>query len=318
MTISERIDAITRIPSDRRNETPPCPRSVKIELTGRCNFACRSCARGDKLRAQSDMEMDFFRRILLEMRAAGVEEIGLFYLGESFLVKWLEAAVRFAKYGAGFPYVFLTTNGSLSTPERVEACARNGLDSLKFSLNWADAAQFSEIAGVKEALFDVTIRNVMGARGARDRVEAETGHRMGLYGSYIQYDGAQAEKMEELLAVVGPELDEVYALPLYNQADLVTEKERALGWTATAGNRGRLANLRDPLPCWALFTEGHITWDGHLAGCCFAHTSDFDFGDLNEVGFMEAWHSERAQDLRVANLVKDVSGTACEGCVAYA
>ena len=317
-TISERIDNITKIPPNYQTETPPCPRSVKIELTGRCNFACRFCARGDKLRQQSDMGWAFFTRVVMEMREAGVEELGLFYLGESFMVPWLEDAIHFAKREAMYPYVFLTTNGSLSTPRRIEACARSGLDSLKFSLNWADEDQFAEIAGVKKALFAKTLSNVQSAWEIRDKVKRETGHHMGLYGSYIQYDGEQGERMQEFLSQVEPHLDEVYALPLYNQADLVTEKEKALGWTATAGNRGRLDNLREPLPCWALFTEGHISWDGKLVGCCFAHTPAFDFGDLNKTSFMDAWHSGTAKALRAANLAKDVRGTACEGCVAYA
>ena len=36
-TISERIDAITGISDDCRNVAPPCPHSVKIELTARCD-----------------------------------------------------------------------------------------------------------------------------------------------------------------------------------------------------------------------------------------------------------------------------------------
>jgi hypothetical protein len=40
-------------------------------------------------------------------------------------------------------------------------------------------------------------------------------------------------------------------------------------------------------------------------------------GDLKEMSFLEAWHSLSFQDLRAANLAKDVSGTACEKCIAY-
>jgi len=40
-------------------------------------------------------------------------------------------------------------------------------------------------------------------------------------------------------------------------------------------------------------------------------------GDLNTTPFMEAWNSKVFQDLREAHLKKDVTGTACERCVAY-
>jgi len=317
MGITERIDAITGISPEYRGTILPPPKSVKIELTARCNFSCAFCARSQKLRDQKDMDYKLFTRLLSEMRGIGVEEIGLFYLGESFLLKWLPEAVMYAKR-LGFPYVFLTTNGSLSTPAKMATCMELGLDSLKFSLNYADADQFVEIARVKRSLFDVMIENIKSAAFIRDEIEARTGHRCGLYASYIQYDGEQGEKMKDIVAELEPFLDEIYALPLYNQADLVGPEGEKRGWKMTAGNRGRIGALREPLPCWALFTEGHISWDGMLTGCCFSHTPDFDFGDLKKVDFMSAWNSERAQWFRKANLKKDVTGTPCEKCVAYA
>ncbi len=318
MGITQRIDAITEMPPERRAAVLPAPKSVKIELTGRCNFACAFCARAQRLREQKDMDQALFERLALEMREAGVEELGLFYLGESFLVPWLEEAVRFAKREAGYDYVFLTTNGSLAKPERVLALMDAGLDSLKFSLNYANEEQFKEIARVKGRLFGTMIENVKAACLVRAAVEEKTGHRCGLYGSYIQYDGEQGRRMRDLVTALTPYLDEIYALPLYNQADLVGEDMQGRGFEVTAGNRGRLDALREPLPCWSLFTEGHVSWHGKLVGCCFAHTDDFEFGDLTEQSFMEAWNSPRAQWLRQANLNQDVSGTPCEGCVAYA
>ena len=35
---------------------PPCPTSVKIELTGRCDYKCFFCATGMKLRETGDMQ----------------------------------------------------------------------------------------------------------------------------------------------------------------------------------------------------------------------------------------------------------------------
>jgi hypothetical protein len=317
MSITSRIDAITSIAPRYRNTVIPAPHSVKIELTGRCNFACTFCGRSMVLRDQKDMSRPLFERLLREMRTAGVEEIGLFYLGESFLCDWLEDAIAFAKQDCGFPYVFLTTNGSMSTPKRMEGCFRAGLDSLKFSFNYADEAQFREIAQVKTALYRRMIENIRHARPVRDAVFNETGHKCGLYASYIEYDGEQGRRMIEALEQISNSVDQVYALPLYNQANLVTEKEKKKGWKPIAGNRGRVGALRDPLPCWAVFTEGHITWDGKLSACCFDHDGRFHMGDLTAIPFMEAWNSVAFQHLREAHLNRDVRGTACETCVAY-
>lgn len=315
--ITERIDAITDIEQRYRGTVLPAPRSVKIELIGRCNYACSFCARSMVLREQRDMDRDLFERLLRQMRDEGVEEIGLFYLGESFLCDWLEDAIAYAKRDCGYPYVFLTTNGSLATPERLRACFAAGLDSLKFSFNYADEEQFKDIARVKPRLYRQMIANMQGARAARDAISEETGRRCGLYASYIEYDGAQGQRMLQALDAIRGSVDEIYALPLYNQANLVTEDETKRGWRPTAGNRGRVGALRDPLPCWAVFTEGHITWNGILSACCFDHDGRFHMGDLTATLFMQAWNSQAFQDLRAAHLRCDVTATACEMCVAY-
>jgi len=310
--ISERIDEITNISPKYRGTILPAPKSVKIELTGKCNFACSFCARSDVLRPQQEMKQELFERLAKEMREAGVEELGLFYLGESFMVKWLPEAIQYAK-DIGFPYVFLTTNGSLAFPDRVEACMKAGLDSLKFSYNYADGEQLHEIARVKEKFFSTIQSNIKDAWKIRET----GGYQCGLYASYIEYDGEQGERMAKAVEEIRPYVDEVYALPLYNQANLVTFREEAKGWKPIAGNRGRVGALREPLPCWAAFTEGHITSDGKLSACCFDHDGRFHMGDLNTTPFMEAWNSKVFQDLREAHLKKDVTGTACERCVAY-
>ena len=96
-TITERIDAITGIPAAYRTDNLPAPRSVKIELTSNCNYRCGFCAHRLRMKQRDDMDPVLYRRLVDEMIAAGVEELGLFFIGESFLCEWLPDAVRYAK-----------------------------------------------------------------------------------------------------------------------------------------------------------------------------------------------------------------------------
>jgi len=313
--ITERIDAVTLVCGERMRIDPPAPRSVKIELTGRCNYRCGFCAlRTREHQPKGDMSFDLFKRITTEMRVAGVEEIGCFYLGESSMApNLLVDAVRWCK-GLGFPYVFLTTNGSLMTPQLMRGVMSAGLDSLKFSMNAADDEQFERVMGVKAGLFNKAIFNLKAARAVRE----ELGAKCGIYASSIKYDGEQQQKMEDFLSEhVLPFVDEHYWLPLYSMGSLATQREKELGYRPTAGNQGRLDALREPLPCWSAFTEGHVTADGILSACCFDADSRWGMGDLKKQGFMAAWNSEKFKALRAAHLKKDVSGTVCEACVAY-
>ena len=310
--ISSRIDAITKLPEDRKKEILPAPRSVKIELCASCDLKCFFCATHMNLRQKSMMDFDLYKRLVTEMRSDGVEELGLFYLGESMLYPKLSKAIEYAKYSVGFPYVFLTTNGRAATYERIYNCVNSGLDSLKFSLNAYNKQEYFTNTGVD--CFGAVIDNIKSARKAIDDSEKETGHHCGLYVSTIMFDRDYDKFMQPVLDEILPYIDEHYWLPLYNQAGLT---QGAHDKKSVAGNIGRIGSLREPLPCWALFTEGHVTFDGKLTGCCFDHNDKFTFGDLTKDSFMDCWNSEVAQKLRKANLAKDVTGTACESCVAY-
>jgi MoaA/NifB/PqqE/SkfB family radical SAM enzyme len=315
-TITERIDNVTRIPAERLRADPPAPRSVKIEISPRCNYRCGFCAlRTREAQPKWDMDFALFQRVTREMREAGVEEIGVFYLGESFMnPRLLVDCIRHAKRTLGFPYVFLTSNASMAFPEAVQECMKAGLDSLKWSVNAADEAQFEDIMGVSKKLFGRALENI----GAAWRARREGGYATRLYASSIRYDGEQMRRMEALLDEhVRPFVDEHYWLPLYSMGAFAAQREKELGYRPTAGNQGRLGALRAPLPCWSAFTEGHVTADGKLSACCFDATAHWTMGDLTRQGFAEAWNSPAFVALREAHLGKDVRGTVCEQCIAY-
>jgi len=318
MSITDRIDAITLIPDEYRATVLPAPKSVKIELTGRCNLACSFCAlRTRTKQPKGDMDFALFERVTREMRDAGVQEIGMFYLGESTMApEKLVSGIDWCKNELNFPYVFLTTNGTRCFPELVDKMMSAGLDSLKFSVNAYNAHQFFELMGVSAKLWRNALTNIALAREVRDL----RGYKCKIYASSIQYDGEQLGKMQGLLdEKVLPFVDQHYWLPLYAQMTSVTSaRAKELGFSPNAGNQGRVGALREPLPCWSAFMGGHLRADGVLTACCFDPDGRFAMGDLKKISFMKAWNSQSFQDLRAAHLRKSVTGTICEGCIAYA
>jgi len=313
-SITARVDHLASLASEYRSPLPPVPKSVKIELTGRCDFQCFFCASHMRPREKSDMPWAVYTRRARELRELGVEQLGMFYLGESFLCDWLSDAIRYAKRDCGYPYVFLTTNGRLAKAARVRECLLAGLDSLKFAVNCSGPGQLNAVARVEPEEFHVIVRNIQDARRVRDEIERETGHRCGLYASSLLYDEAQRSRMKPVLLDILPCVDEHYWLPLYGYP----------GAAATAAAARHVPEAPDragiklkPLPCWPLFKEGHITWDGQLSACCLDHAPRFHMGNLGQTPFLESWHSPAFQQLREAHLRQDVRGTACEKCIAY-
>ncbi len=314
-SITDRIDAITKIPQEYLRPDPPAPKSVKIELTQRCNYRCAFCALQFRENSTTDMDWELFKRITKEMRNAGVVEIAPFYIGESFTdPKRLVAAIKWLKQDLETPYVFLTTNGSLANPDIVEQCMKAGLNSLKFSVTSADEEDFKKVVRVSSRFFGKAIDNIKHAREVRDKGGYETR----LYASSIQYDGEQAARMQTLLdEKIIPYVDQHYWLPLYTFGAMTQHTTEDMNYKPTPGNMGRIGALRDPLPCWCVFTEGHVCADGMLSACGFDATSQYTAADLNKVSFMEGWHSQTFQDLRTAHINKDVSKTVCADCALY-
>lgn len=232
----------------------------------------------------------------------------------------------------GFPYVFLTTNGSLLNESLLRMMMSVGLDSLKFSINAKDNAQFEEVMGVKAKNYVKSLKNLAIARDVRDK----HGFKTKIYASYIKFNGKQAEEMEALLSeFVHPYADEVYALPLYSMGLRAAEIEEATGFRPTHGNMGRVNEetglpMRPGIPCWSVFKEGHVRINpenGHpiLSACCFGSDSRFDICDLMDYdNFLDAWNHPKLQEIRAAHLAcleaestAPLNGTMCEVCVAF-
>ncbi len=323
--ILQKVDAVTKIGEDRieAGGAQDAPKSVKIEITGRCNLRCSYCAlHTRKNQPTEDMDFEFFRKITTDMKDSGVEEIGLFYLGESFLAPdLLVECIEWCK-GLGFEWVFLTSNATKANPGIVERVMEAGLDSLKWSANFGSGEQFTKVTGSPWMFFKNALFNIQRAYEIREH----RGFKTLLSASSIVGDGISGEEMEVFLGdKIAPWVDKHYWLPVY-QMGMPNSAIKNL--SPTQGNSGRIEDKtgeanRDPLPCWAVFTEGHVRVDGGLSACCFGSDKRFDMGKLDGKNFMSQWNSAEFQHLRRAHIdsiehgEKSLLDTPCRICVAY-
>jgi MoaA/NifB/PqqE/SkfB family radical SAM enzyme len=314
MGIRERLNKVQKLSPEVMTETPPIPRSVKIELTSRCNYNCVFCGYSTrKVQPQADMDFGLFRRITSEMKDIGVEEIGPFLIGEPFINPgYVTKAVRWLKHDLEFPYVFLTSNASLAHPKHVAALMAAGLDSLKWSVNSADIEQFTQMTGRPEKFWKLALENIKSAKKVRD----DGGYATKLYASSIHYDDSQSDKAKAYLEEnILPFVDEHYWLPLYTMGGQANSGEKGAGLAPTAGNMGQYSDPVPPIPCWTLFTAGHILVDGRMTACCADANGIHVVGDLKTQSFVDAWHSDSFKEIRRAHLLKDISNTKCVDCL---
>jgi len=301
MKITERVDKHTHVPEEKLSPNPPFPDAIKIEITARCNLNCSYCATKKKLRAVGDMDKDFLYRILKQAKEVGVKEIGLFLLGEPFLVKALPEYIRYAKEEVGIEYVFLTSNGVLCTPKRLASVMEAGLDSLKISINAGTRERYKELHGVD--CFDKVMTNL-------EWLHKHKSPSLHTCVSAIFIEQFE-EELEQLKQFVLQYVDEFYYLPLYNQAGHTGGQFP----TKIIGNPGRYENMVSPIPCWGLFNSAKISWDGWLTACYFDHDSRFEIADLNTFTLLEAWNHPKFVELRKQHLTGDLNDSLCASCL---
>ena len=300
--ITNKIDNVTDC-SEHLIVPTPFPKSVKIELNSNCNYKCSFCATQFNLRTMGKMNRELFHRIIDELATLGIQEVGLFYLGEPFLCDWLPDAISYVKK-KDIPYVFLTTNGSAITEKNIFECMSSGLDSIKFSINFADADQFTEITKLDDKVFRRIVKNVK----LTHKIREDNKFNCGIYASCIKYDENQPKRMEGILNEISGCIDEFYWLPLYTQAGLFDK-------STVVGNVGREGNQRKGIPCWSIFTCAHITHEGLLSACCFDHKNEFIMGDLNIDSFESCWNSDKFKSIRSSHLSGCVDDTQCKNCL---
>lgn len=303
--ITDRISRTYRVPPECLSETPPIPKSVKIEVTSRCDFKCFFCEHTFSNEKHADIDPELLYRILGEMAEVGVEEVGLFWIGESMLVKRLPEYVAYAK-SLGFRNVYLTTNGRLATPARMEALIEAGLDSIKFSVSGSNRQNYIAVTGVDA--FEKVMSNIKYAweyRGDRKKP--------GIFASSY-HDISNPAEYEAIKRLVEPYVDEHYPLRLYGSRKVNTENDEAKIVEMPTEARRRLQEM---LPCWSLFTLPHISQNGFMSACFCDPDQKLFMADLKQVSFREAWHSEKFRALRRAHLQHNVIGAPCESCIAY-
>ena len=304
----DRLDLHTHVSKEKLIPRPPFPDSIKIEITSRCNYRCSYCASKRHLRPQGDIDKEFLYRILHEAHSIGVREIGMFLLGESLLVKELPDYVKYAKESVGIEYVFLTTNGSLATPDRLTLLVDAGLDSIKFSMNAGSRQRYQEMHGVDG--FDHVIENIKWL-GNFKKERSLSLPRLAVSSIYSE---EYREEIDSLKSILSPFIDDFYLLPLYNQGGHVG----GTTYTPIVGNPGRFERMVPPVPCWAIFNSARISWNGWLTACCFDHDTRFEMADLGKVSLLEAWHHTRFVELREAHLSGDndrLRKTLCANCL---
>jgi pyruvate-formate lyase-activating enzyme len=265
---------------------PPLPINMIVEVTNACNHACMFCAHSKMQRKVGMMDFDFFKNVSKQAYDGGTREIGFYLGGEPLANKNLSSFVSYA-HELGFEYIYMTTNGALADIDIMKELIRDGLNSVKFSINAGTAETYKKIHGRDD--FDVVITNLI---NLSNYVKAEKMN-VGLFVSYV----ICCQNKDEVVLLrdrIEKYVDDMVTIQAYNQGGNMYEINDGITLDPNY--------VYAKAPCSMIFNRIHITWEGYLNACCVDFNNDLVVADLNKTPLLEAWNSEKMVGLREMHL----------------
>ena len=285
--------------------TPVIPANALVEITNACNHRCIFCASPRMNRKRGILDIALYEKFLDEAIMQGLQEVGLYSTGESFLVKDLDRYIALTK-SKGIGHIYISTNGALASPERVIPAIEAGLTSIKFSVNAASRENYRLTHGKDD--FDKVIDNIKFVSDYRK----EHNINLKLLVTYVATKFTEGEK-ETIHDILGSYVDEIMIFDVHPQAGqalmLLDEIQ-----CASLRKDTRQHNAK-PGPCPYLWNRLHLSCEGYLTFCCVDYEIALTFADLNTTPLKEAWHNHLAQEMRQRHKDGNLKGTLCQNCL---
>lgn len=277
----------------------PRPVGLNVEVTNICDLRCVMCKRVE--RPKGYLALELLQDFLPEACALGVQQVGLFTVGESLLHPRLGDIIALCK--AHGVYTYLDVNGNSLTAEKARILVQQGLDSLKFSFAAADESMYRQVHG--GGSFAQVVQNLKTLRALRD--EAHSPMRITAGFIILRENQHQIQQFRDLMCNVA---DEVTYEVVNNVANRMTPQMFA---------RLRVDEFDVPNPrgiCSIPWTRLMLTWDGYVSFCCVDYELEMNLGRYHKGNLQSLFLGETAERIRQAMLTGEYNQlpTMCRAC----
>lgn len=233
------------------------PTKINIESSTRCSAMCVFCPRYEMTRKMGDMSDELFHKIIKEGREMRVKRYSPFMNGEPFVFpriwEWLD---YMEKEGV---LVSLYTNGSNIDVDRL--LKYSNIEYLDFSINAATPETHHKVMRMREGIWDKVIENYTKVRKARKFF------------------------VRASLVKCSANIHEVAAFrSMFRGA-------KVCGFGNWTGARfDPIERKGERVPCYPLFSQMYILWNGDVVPCCMDFDGKQILGDANKENLSDIWY----------------------------
>lgn len=209
-------------------------------------------------------------------------------------------------------YVSISTNGTLFSGNNISKLFASPPDKLIYSFDGTDeesynkyrvGGDFNEVKkGLKAIVSEKKKRGLSLPYIELQMIVMK--HNEGSINDFIEFGkGAGADKVT------------LKTMQIYNQEEADTLLPENPGYSRYTKINGKY-KLKHKLNnrCFALWRSAVVTWDGHLAACCFDKDAEFSTSNLTERDFDSLFKSDVLQGLRGQILKNRKAVDICRNC----
>lgn len=266
------------------------PLYVNVEPAGNCNLRCPLCSSKHRDNPRARMDLDLFRHIVDDAKAAGAVTISLWLSGEPLMHPQIAEMVAYVE-SRGL-VSGMHTNACLLTERVARDLFEAGLSQLSISFDGTDRESYEAMRN--GASFEKTVGNVRRFLA----LKAERGD--GKPHTIIQTIVPFKPEMQSANGWINyppppPELKQLFAgLPVDEYRVLLPHN-----WAGEVQTEGLRPPGRVYHPCQHLWMGLSVAWNGRVHGCCTDLNGVLIRGDLTKGDTLQGiWNNTQSQQLR--------------------
>jgi len=238
------------------------PTKINVESSTACNAKCTFCTRYDMTRKHGMMTDELFHKVIKEGKEMGVKQYSPFLMGEPFVFpriwEWLDYMEEEGVQAN------LYTNGIFVDIDRL--IKYKNIRYLNFSVNAATKETHAKV--MRGPDFDVVKKN-------------------------LEYAFEKCPFMVRASFVVTE--DNQHEIEDFKKMFKKTEVTGFSNWTG--GRSDALARNGEKKPCYVLYHQMTILYDGTVVPCCMDYDGKQTMGDANTQHLKDIWeHSQWMRD----------------------
>lgn len=272
------------------------PLELAIEVTNRCNADCIMCSRRNMKRPIGDMDLDLFKKIIDEAKSY-TELIWLHLAGEPLLHPSLFEMIAYAKSNG--VKVGLSTNAILLNKNKSSMIINSGLDLLIISFDGATKEVYERIRRLSN--YEKTLDNIL--YYLEQKIKKTSSPHTQIQFVYMDENKEEINNFMQMWRHTSAET--VRFKPYFKFPDKEEESSQELEQA-----RNKKIN-----PCFFLWRQCSIYWDGTVVSCCWDFLKQTPLGDIKNSSLKEIWNGPQMQhmrDLHIKGQYKNID--LCKNC----